>query len=109
MANRTKGRPAPEFRELLRKAGMTLSMLERRAGLGRNDSWRYAKGTRSPRLSTVIRMSEAIGVDVGLVARSLMDARERWESRRDRLERVADAIRAARLAPGLEAGGRLTG
>ena len=91
-------KPAPEFRELLRQRGMTLTMMERRAGLGRNDSWRYAKGTREPRLSTVLRMSDAIGVDVGLVARSLMDARVRWQERRDRLERVRDAVRAA-LAP----------
>ena len=101
-------KPAPEFRELLRQRGMTLSMMERRAGLGRNDSWRYAAGTREPRLSTVLRMSEAIGVDVGIIARSLMDARKEWESRRDRLERVADAIQAARLAPRFEASGRLS-
>jgi hypothetical protein len=77
---------------------MTLTMMERRAGLGKHDSWRYAGGLRSPRLSTMIRMSQALDMDVGLVARSLMDARERWESRRDRLERVQDAMREA-LSP----------
>ena len=100
MSGRTNGRPAPEFRELLRKRGMTLTMLERRAGLGQNDSWRYAGGLRSPRLSTVIRMAEALDLDVGIIARSLMDARKRWEARRDRLERVQDAVREARSPAG---------
>lgn len=94
---KTTPEPAPEFRDLLRRNGLTLSTLERGAGLGRNDAWRYAAGLRSPRLSTVVRMSQAIGVGVDVVVRSLVDARERYLSERERKARLDEAIRRAYL------------
>ncbi len=85
----------PGFRALLSRAGLSLSGLEQRAGLARNDAWRYAAGRRSPRVKTLLRIADALRADPGAVARALARAQAEYQETRARRAATEAAINDA--------------
>jgi len=92
MVRRRSSVPAPTIREILIRARCGQSELERRAGLSRNDAWRYVSGRRTPMIPTLLRMAEALRCDVGDLARALLVAQRDREERREQQRRLRLAL-----------------